>query len=301
MRIFITGGTGLIGKPLCQRLQTLHHELTVLTRDPQKGRERLGDNVSYVTSLDALSNLDGYDAVINLAGEPIADKRWSEEQKQRLCHSRWDITQRIVELIHNSTKPPSVLLSGSAVGYYGDQDEALVTEEDPPHHEFTHDLCARWEGLALQAASDKTRVCLMRTGIVLSPNGGALSKMLPLFRLGLGGEMGSGRQYMPWIHIDDMVNAILYLLECPTLNGPFNMTAPYPVHNEQFIATLGEILGRPTVVRTPAFAIKTLMGEASVLVLTGQRAVPKRLEEAGFGFRYFELEDALRNVLGKEF
>lgn len=141
----------------------------------------------------------------------------------------------------------------------------------------------------------------MRTGIVLAPDGGALSKMLPLFRLGLGGEMGNGRQYMPWIHIDDMVNAILYLLECPTLNGPFNMTSPYPVHNEQFIATLGEILGRPTVVRTPAFAIKTLMGEASVLVLSGQRAIPKRLEEAGFGFRYFELEDALRNVLGKEF
>ncbi|STD42700.1 Epimerase family protein SA0724 [Edwardsiella tarda] len=151
--------------------------------------------------------------------------------------------------------------------------------------------------MAREAESEQTRVCLMRTGIVLAPHGGALGRMLPLFRLGLGGELGSGHQYLSWIHIDDMINAILYLLDNPTLHGPFNMTAPYPVRNEQFVATLGEVLGRPTLMRVPALALRALLGEASLMLLGGQRVLPRRLEEAGFGFRYYDLREALDDIV----
>ncbi|CAI0704630.1 Epimerase family protein SA0724 [Serratia entomophila] len=300
MRVLITGATGLIGSSLTTRLLALSHQITVLTRDPQRARSRLGDRPTYRQTLDDCTSLDEFDAVINLAGEPIADKRWSAAQKERLCHSRWDLTERLAALIGAGSAPPSVLISGSAVGYYGDQGQAVVTEEEPPHDEFTHQLCQRWESLALQAQSDATRVCLLRTGVVLAPQGGALAKMLPPFRLGLGGPIGDGRQYLPWIHLEDMINGIVFLLDHDTLQGPFNMVAPYPVHNEQFAAQLANVLDRPAFMRVPAFAMRLLMGEAAVLVLGGQRAVPRRLEEAGFHFRYLELEQALDDVINQQ-
>jgi uncharacterized protein (TIGR01777 family) len=179
MKILLTGGTGLIGRHLIARLQALHHDITVVTRSPEKARKVLGAGVDIWKGLAEQQNLDGFDAVINLAGEPIADKRWTEEQKQRLCSSRWNITEKLVELIRNSHTPPSVLISGSATGYYGDLGEVVVTEEEPPHNEFTHKLCAQWERIACAAQSDRTRVCLLRTGVVLAPNGGILGKMLP--------------------------------------------------------------------------------------------------------------------------
>lgn len=188
MRILITGATGLIGSSLTARLLALSHHITVLTRDERRARARLGDRPSYWQTLDDRQSLDDFDAVINLAGEPIADKRWSAQQKERLCRSRWDLTERLAQLIKAGSTPPGVLISGSAVGYYGDQGQAVVTEEEPPHDEFTHQLCQRWEALALQAQSDATRVCLLRTGVVLAPQGGALAKMLPPFRFGLGGR-----------------------------------------------------------------------------------------------------------------
>ncbi len=297
MRILITGATGLIGSSLTQRLLGLSHQITVLSRNVPRARQRFGEQVSYWSTLQDQASLDGFDAVINLAGEPIADKRWSKTQKERLCHSRWDLTEQLAKLINAGSAPPSVLISGSATGYYGDQGQAVVTEDEAPHNEFTHQLCQRWESLALQAQSDATRVCLLRTGVVLAPKGGALAKMLPPFRLGLGGPIGSGRQYLPWIHLEDMVDGILYLLDHQTLQGPFNMVAPYPVHNEQFAAQLANVLDRPAFLRVPAFAMRLLMGEAAVLVLGGQRAVPRRLEEAGFRFRFLELEQALDDVI----
>lgn len=297
MRILITGAAGLIGSSLTARLLTLSHQLTVLTRDPQRARSRLGDQPTYRQTLDDYRSLDEFDAVLNLAGEPIADKRWSAEQKKRLCYSRWDLTERLATLINAGSTPPRVLISGSAIGYYGDQGQAVVTEEEPPHDEFTHQLCQRWESLALQAQSDATRVCLLRTGVVLAPQGGALAKMLPPFRLGLGGPIGGGRQYLPWIHLEDMVNGIIFLLEHDTLQGPFNMVAPYPVHNAQFAAQLANVLDRPAFIRVPAFILRLLMGEAATLVLGGQRAVPKRLEQAGFHFQYLELEQALVDLI----
>ena len=296
MNILVTGGTGLIGRHLVPRLLSLGHTVTVVTRDPEKARSRLDQRVNIWKGLSDVQDVDAFDAVINLAGEPIADKRWTAAQKQRLCQSRWQITQRLVTLIKSSDNPPSVLISGSATGYYGDLGEVLVTEDEPPHYECTHKLCAKWEQIASQAQSDKTRVCLLRTGVVFAPQGGILAKMLPLFRMGLGGPLGTGRQYMAWIHIDDMVNGILWLLD-NALQGPFNMVSPYPVRNEQFTHTLGHVLSRPAFIRAPATAIKLLMGESAVLVLGGQRALPKRLEESGFGFRWFDLEEALHDVV----
>ncbi|AUO63550.1 MULTISPECIES: TIGR01777 family oxidoreductase [Citrobacter] len=296
MKILVTGGTGLIGGHLVPRLQELGHQVTVLTRRPDNARGKLNDRVTLWDTLEDKQNLDGIDAVINLAGEPIADKRWTTEQKERLCQSRWRITQKLADLINASEMPPSVLISGSAAGYYGDLGEVVVTEEEPPHNEFTHKLCARWEQIACEAQSDRTRVCLLRTGVVLAPKGGILGKMIPPFRLGLGGPIGNGRQYLAWIHIDDMVNAILWLLD-NDLRGPFNMVSPYPVRNEQFAHALGHALQRPAILRVPATVIRLLMGESSVLVLGGQRALPKRLEAAGFPFRWYDLEEALADVV----
>ena len=268
-----------------------------MTRDVAAAREKLDASVALWSGIHQQTDLNGIDGVINLAGEPIADKRWTEQQKQRLCESRLKITEQLVSLIHASSNPPQFLISGSATGFYGDTGDLVLTEEDPGHDEFTHALCARWEQLALTAQSDRTRVCLMRTGVVLAKEGGALSKMKLPFKLGVGGPIGSGKQYLPWIHIDDLVNAMLWLIDHAELRGPFNMVAPYAVRNEQFAATLGHVMHRPAFMRTPASAIKLMMGESAVLVLGGQHVLPQRLEESGFGFRWYDLEEALRDVV----
>lgn len=297
MKILITGATGLIGRRLTERLLGQSHHIMALTRSPSRAAKVLDPQVLLWESLEDKTSLDGFDAVINLAGEPIADKRWTKDQKQKLCDSRWQVTERLTTLINASQKPPSVFISGSAVGYYGDQGQALVPEDEPPNKQFTWQLCARWEALALAAESDRTRVCLLRTGVVLASKGGALAKMVLPFRAGLGGPFGDGQQYMPWIHIDDMVNGIIFLLMHETLNGPFNMVSPYPARNEQFSALLGEVLHRPAFMRVPAGAVRLLMGESAVLVLGGQRAVPRRLEDAGFTFGHQELKEALESIL----
>lgn len=297
MRILITGGTGLIGTQLVQALVMHSHQVTVLSRSPQKVYSLFCKAVECWTTLSDRKNLNEFDAVINLAGEPIAEKRWTTAQKQILCESRWKITQQLTDLIKASETPPNVFLSGSAVGYYGDQGQSVVTESDQPHDEFTHQLAARWEAIALEAQSSKTRVCLLRTGLVLSPKSGLLAKILPIFKMGAGGPIGHGKQYMPWIHINDMVKAILFLMETPDLSGPFNMTSPYPVHNDQFAAMMGDVLNRPSFVRTPAFAVRGVLGESATLLLGGQQAIPKRLEEAGFAFEFIELRIALEDLL----
>ncbi len=297
MHILITGATGLIGRSLTRRLLALSHRITVLTRSPQRATQQFGQDVSYWAALNGRHSLDGFDAVVNLAGEPIASKRWNKAQKERLCQSRWDITAQLTRLILASRTPPAVFISGSAVGFYGDQQQAVVTEETAPCDEFTHQLCKRWESLALMADNDRTRVCLLRTGIVLASSGGALAKMLPLFRLGLGGPIGDGQQYLSWIHPDDTVNAIYHLLIQDGLHGPFNVVSPHPVRNERFSSTLAAILNRPAALRIPASVMRLLMGESARLLLTGQQAVPQRLEAARFSFAYPELEGALRDVL----
>lgn len=299
MKILITGGTGFIGRELMKLLMT--HDLVVLTRNTAQAKAKLAhiqnSKLTFLNSLDELHDLNPFDAVINLAGEPIADKRWTQKQKQRICDSRWKLTEKLVELIHASTKPPQVLISGSAVGYYGDQqqhpfDESLQVKSS----HFSHQVCDTWEQIALRAQSDRTRVCLLRTGMVLAPSGGALKKMRLPYQLGLGGPIGAGHQYMPWIHMSDMVRGIVYLLETEHAQGAFNLCAPHPVTNLVFSRSLAATLKRPHLLTTPAWAIRLLMGEASELLFDSIRAKPKKLTELGFQFTYSRIEPALKHL-----
>lgn len=297
MRIFITGGTGLIGRKLIPILNQKGYEIAVLTRNVAKAQKKIGNVAKFYTSLDAQSSLDEYDAVINLAGESIAGRRWTKKQKQRLCQSRWSITHKLSELILNGKEPPHVFISGSAVGYYGAQNgDVLLTEDSVPHNEFTYQLCKKWEDLALRAESEKTRVCLLRTGIVLSSKGGMLPKMALPFKVGLGAVLGNGKQYISWIHIQDMVNGIVYLLENQKAHGAFNMASPHNLTNKDFSKLLAQALHRPCLFRIPSFVIKLILGEMATLVVDGQRATPFKLNELGFQFTFPDTKDALDNL-----
>lgn len=297
MHLLITGATGLIGSALVHRLEQEGHQITALTRDPRLAKDKLGSNHQYISSLNQLDNLDHFNAVINLAGEPIAEKRWSTKQKNRIEASRWNTTQSLVDLLKVSRHPPSVFISGSAVGYYGKQLDIPITEDvEPFQQDFSHRLCAVWENIAMSADSLQTRVCLLRTGIVLSDKGGALSKLLLPFKLGVGGKIGNGRHFMPWIHIDDMVAGILFLLHQDNCNGAYNLTAPYPVTNKEFTQKLGKRLARPTFFTTPTLVLKLLFGEMSELLTQSQQVLPEKLQKSGFHFQYPQLEAALDNL-----
>lgn len=297
MHILITGGTGLIGAHLIPMLLNRGHQITVVSRHPDTARKQFEGNIRLWSDLNQQQTLNGIDAIINLAGEPIASKRWSRRQKRRLCESRWQITDRLVSLIKASDTPPATLISASAAGYYGDTREQYCTEDDNGSDGFTHQLCARWEALALNAASEHTRVCLLRTGIVLSRNGGALKKMILPFRLGCGGPISNGRQYMAWIHLDDAISAISWLLNNSDLTGPFNLVAPAPIRNQQFAILLGAIMHRPVWLRIPGTIIRLIMGEMSTLLLDSQNLHPQRLENSGFQFQWREAKGALNNLL----
>lgn len=293
--IVITGGTGFIGQKLCRVLHQLGWHVSVYSRQSTEQVQALCGPVRALDRLSALPGLGRIDAVINLAGEGIADKRWSKARKQALLDSRVALTQELVNHMKRCKEAPGVLVSGSAVGFYGDQGEHEVTEDSAPGDEFSHRMCAEWEAAALEA-QDITRVCLSRTGLVVGPDGGFLQRMKLPFKMGLGGRIGHGRQYMPWIHRDDMVAGLLFLVNQEDAHGPYNLTAPNPVTNADFTRILGQTLKRPTLMPVPAVALKAAMGEMSRLLLTGQKALPSRLLEAGFEFRYPTLEQALKEV-----
>jgi uncharacterized protein (TIGR01777 family) len=296
MRILITGGTGLIGSHLIPTLIE-QHNVSVYTRSVAAATHYVSSRAHLFSSLDKLANLDEYDAVINLAGESIANKRWSKKQKNKITHSRWSITEKLVQLIEQSQNPPKIFISGSAVGYYGRQGDEIVTEDHKNvYNEFSHEVCKEWEELALKAQSDKTRVCLLRTGIVLSRKEGALEKMLPAFKIGSGGPMASGQQYMSWIHINDVLGALRFLLHSPTAKGVYNITSPNPVTNLEFSRLLAAQLNRPCLLRMPKFALKILFGEMSDLLIYGQRVVPQKLEQQGFKFEHPDLAQALAHL-----
>lgn len=297
MNILITGGTGLIGRNFINRFDS-QHRFTVLTRCPKLARDELPQTCEFITDLNELEDLNRFEAIINLAGEPIVDKRWSDAQKAVIENSRFDITQKLVDLIHASDSPPTVFISGSAIGIYGRQGPNPIDEQFTDFHdEYSHRLCAKWESIAQQAASATTRVCLLRTGIVLASDGGALDKMLLPFKLGLGGPIASGQQFMSWIHIKDMVNAIHHLLTRPLSQGAYNLTAPTPQTNKQFAKSLCRVLGRPCIFPMPGFVLKTLMGEGSDLLIYGQNVIPKALQHEEFSFLYPQLDDALTALL----
>jgi hypothetical protein len=295
MKILITGATGTIGRPLCEKLNT--HQLVILTRNISKAKRVFADRAEYTSSLNNV-DFNQIDAVINLAGEPIADKRWSTKQKSLVLESRVELTSLIAKKINTANTPPKVFISGSAIGYYGRQSADIAISENFTHcyPEFSHELCKDWENAAL-VCKNATRLCIIRTGIVLSREGGALTKLLPTFKLGLGSIVGSGQQMMSWIHIDDMVNGILYLLQNDNQAGVYNFTAPHPVTNEDFSTCLAQTLKRPCFLTMPSLVMNLLFGEMADLLLFGQKVLPTKLEENGYTFRFPHLEEALHAIL----
>ena len=297
MKILITGGTGFIGQTLCPALLAAGHSLTVLSRTPDKVVKIFGNQVTPIDALQVLLDSDHFDAIINLAGAPIFGGRWTDKRKQILRHSRIDITQGLVDFIVRAERKPSVFLSGSAIGFYGDQGDTIVDETSSGHDEFGHRLCVEWEQQAEKAKAYDVRVCLLRTGLVVGKHGGFLQSMLLPFKLGFGGRLGSGNQWMPWIHIDDHVAICQALLEDSNLEGKFNLTAPNPVTNQTFSKTLAGLLNRPALFPMPAWALKLILGEMSALLIGSQRVIPKRMLAAGFQFKFADLDDALKDVL----
>ncbi len=302
MNFLITGGTGFIGTRLSTVLLDKGHNITVLTRDINKAKlkqgEKINKRVNLIDSLADLAEDTQCDVIINLAGEPISDGRWSSKKKKKLIDSRVSITESVIELIARLSKRPALLISGSAIGYYGSHQDEELTEERAPHKEFTNELCVRWEESARGAEKYGVRVVLLRTGIVLGAGGGALSKLLPPFKLGLGGRIGSGMQWMSWIHIDDHIGIILHIVKDNSITGPINATAPNPVRNREFASTLGRVLRRPAVMPVPGFILKLIYGEmAKALLLSGQKVLPKKAEDSGYTFLFPELEGAFRDIL----
>lgn len=297
MKILITGGTGLIGRALVQRLCP-RYSITVLTRQPKRAIECFGNTVQTLGSLDEIKAISDYCAVINLQGEGIADKRWSDRQKLRIEQSRWNITRQLTELIQQAEQPPAVFISGSAIGIYGSRDSTPVTEHSAIQaNDFAHHLCAEWERLALAAQSQRTRVCVLRTGVVLAPKGGALQKMLPPYLLGLGGPVGHGEQGFSWVQLDDIVGIIEHLLEHPECQGTYNGTAPQPVSQAEFSRSIAKVLRKSHFMRVPGVVLKLALGELSSMLLTGQYVLPERTLAAGYSFKYPTVEAALRACL----
>ncbi len=301
MTIAITGATGLIGRSLIPFLTTGGHRVRRLVR----GRAG-ADDISWDPAaglLDAAA-LEGVDAVIHLAGESIAGARWTQEQQRRILDSRIQGTTLLSETLARLTRPPRVLISASAVGIYGDRGDEVITEETHlrtgPESMFVEQVGHQWEAASAPAERAGIRVVRTRIGIVLTPAGGALEQMLPPFRMGAGGRMGSGRQYMSWVSIDDVVGALHHVLMTESLRGPVNVTAPEPATNEDFARMLGEVLGRPTLFPVPAVALRLLLGKmADELLLASMRVLPSRLQQSGYPFRHPTLERALRHVLGR--
>ena len=296
MRIVLAGGSGFLGRALRERLRRDGHDVLVFTRQPRPGHN---DEVAWTPDGKIgpwAASLSGADAVVNLAGEGIADKRWNDARKRALRDSRVLPTRSLVGAIQQMATPPTVFVNGSAVGYYGPRGDEVVTESTPPGSDFLSDLCVAWEREAEQA-STKTRVVAVRTGLVLHPDGGALGGMLTPFRLGIGGPLGSGDQFMPWIHLDDWVSLVVWLMASADARGAFNATAPVPVTNRDFTRALGRALHRPAFMPVPAFALRLLLGEFADSLLTGQRAIPARAQEQGFAFRFMSIDEALTQLL----
>ncbi len=305
MKIVIAGGTGFLGRPLSSALLQDGHEVVVLTRGPT-GSSRTPAGVpagARTVPWNPIGELgpwageiDGAQALINLAGESIAGKRWNDLQKQRILDSRIHATRSLVAAVRASVMPPATFVSGSAVGYYGPLGAEEVSEEHPAGSDFLARVCERWEAEAMRA-DDRTRVVCIRTGLALERDGGALPQMLPPFRFGVGGPVGSGKQYWPWIHRDDWIGLVRWMMATPAVRGAVNGTAPHPVTNAAFARALGRVLRRPAFMPAPGFALKLLLGEmADALLLSGQNAVPARAERGGFEFRYARIDDALAMI-----
>lgn len=298
MTILITGGTGWIGQALVPALLSDGHTVRILSRGSSLPKEfdPSVELAQWAGPPEPIPDtaLAGVDAVINLAGESLAGGRWTEKRKQRMYSSRVDTTKQLVDAIGRREQKPRVLISASAVGYYGDRGDEAITEAAQPGDDFLAALCSHWEDAAKKVIPHGVRLAIMRLGVVLGHGGGALPQMMLPFKLFVGGPVGSGRQVMSWVHRDDVVGATRFVLEHEELSGPINLTAPNPVTNREFSKTLGRVLHRPSFWPVPAFAVRLLFGEMGDTVLKGQRVIPKRLQEFGYEFQSPEVEGALR-------
>ncbi len=303
MRVAVAGATGMIGRAAVSALLDRGDQVVALSRDAGRARERLGPRVDAVTWPDPSSNpppaeaFEGCDGVLNVMGEPI-DQRWTDDAKRRIRDSRVPATRNLVDGLADVDPRPRALVSQSASGRYGARGDEPVDESEPPGTDFLAEVVAEWEREAVRAEQVGMRVVVARTGVVLSAEGGALAKMLPFFKLGIGGPVAGGRQYFPWIHLDDEVAALLFLLDTEAARGPVNLAAPEPATNADLSRALGGVLRRPAFLPAPGFALRLLYGEMAQVVTTGVRLSPRRLEELGYNFRWPELEPALRDATG---
>jgi uncharacterized protein (TIGR01777 family) len=297
MKVLISGATGMIGSALSQELADGGHRVNRLTRSAESS-----DDVGWDPSAGEVdtSRLEGVDAVVHLAGESIAEGRWTADRKRGILESRRQGTRLLAETIANLSDPPGVMVSASAVGYYGDRGNELLREQSGPGNNFLAEVCRVWEAAADPARQAGIRVVHTRFGIVLSPKGGALGTTLPIFKLGGGGRIGNGRQYWSWVALDDVVGSIIHALTTDALEGPANVGSPNPLTNAEYTKVLGKVLNRPTIFPLPAPAARLMLGEvADELLLASARMEPARLKETGYKFRYPELEGALRHLLGR--
>jgi uncharacterized protein len=302
MKIAISGATGFVGSRLVEQLQAQGHQITILTRNPQQAQSRFpqAEVVGYTPfkSGEWQKSISGCDAVVNLAGEPIAEKRWTVAQKQLILESRQLGTQKLVEAIAQAEVKPQVLVNASAIGYYGTSETAKFDETSPAGADFLAQVCTAWETTAQAVTAAGTRSVILRLGIVLGEKGGALGKMLAPFSAFVGGPIGSGKQWFSWIHRDDVVKLIQKAIDDPQMEGVYNATAPHPATMNEFTKTLGAVMNRPSWLPVPDFALEALLGEGAIVVLEGQQVIPTRTLAQGFDFQYPTLEPALAAILG---
>lgn len=299
MKVLVTGATGFVGQRVVRQLLDGGHEVVVLTRNIAKGAVTLGSQCKYFLWSDystppLAEAFDGVYGIIHLMGEGIAEKRWDEAQKKKIYDSRILATSKLVEAIKGLPVKPSVFVSASAVGIYGDRGDEEISENSSLADDFLAKVCKDWEAEANKARVLGLRVVLIRTGVVLGKNGGALKKMLPIFKLGGGGPVGSGKQFMSWIHVDDLAAMYIEAVKNQSFDGVFNGTAPYPARSKDFARVLGKTLHRPAFAPAPAFALKLVFGEMSQVLLDGQKVIPHKFKEKNFNFRYPTLEQALK-------
>jgi uncharacterized protein (TIGR01777 family) len=298
LQILITGGTGFIGTFLCEQLARDGHYLTLISRSPEKYAEESAKNQSYISWDSDLSKaMDKADVVINLVGENLFGKRWTDEVKKRLYSSRIDLTNKLVDAMRESSTPPELMISASGINYYGASGDEVLTEEKGPGDDFLANLCVDWEAAAMKAQELGVRVAVPRIAPVLEDGDGIIDKMKLPFSLFVGGSLGSGDQYLSWIHMDDMVNAITFPIENQEISGPYNAASPNPVQMDEFANAMGRVMNRPSFFRVPEFVLNTVLGEAATPVLASLRVQPKVLQQAGFEFHYADLEVALGDIL----
>jgi uncharacterized protein (TIGR01777 family) len=294
MQVLITGGSGFIGQALCPALLAEGWQVTVVSRDTRAAARKLPAAVRVLADIEGAG---GADAVINLAGAPLAGRRWNDDYKQTLRESRLRTTEELMAWMESLTVRPAVLVSGSAIGYYGPSDDTPLAETAPAGGDFSAQLTVDWEAAALPARELGVRTVLLRTGVVLGPGGGALQQLLTPYRMGLGGPIGDGEQWFSWIHLDDIVRLIIWLLGESTVDGPINGTAPEPLRQKDFATALGRALHRPAIIPTPGFALKAAFGEMGQMLIDGQRVIPARAQGQGFQFLYPDIDSALVQVL----